>query len=93
MRSCTSWRPSCSPNLLVRRGLLSFVLFCLLAAPTAVLAMPVPVVIVPEQGSYPLAKHLELLEDPRPACTYLVVAGLADPDYLVEIDVVASRRH
>ena len=49
---------------MIRCGLLCFAFFCLLAAPTAIQAMPVPVLLVPEESSYPLAKHLELLEDP-----------------------------
>ncbi|HIJ91680.1 MAG: ATP-binding protein [Desulfobulbaceae bacterium] len=51
-------------GLMMGRYLRVITLFFLLAAPTAVLAMPVPVVLTPEQGSYSLlAKHLELLED------------------------------
>lgn len=51
-------------GLMMGRCLRGFALFCLLAAPTAVRAIPLPVVLAPEQGSYSLAKHLELLEDP-----------------------------
>ena len=50
--------------------------FCLLAAPAAARAMPVPVVIAPGQGSYPLAKHLEILEDPS---TNLTITGVVSP--------------
>ncbi|MFA6283702.1 MAG: 7TM diverse intracellular signaling domain-containing protein [Desulfurivibrionaceae bacterium] len=38
--------------------------------------MPVPVVIAPEQGSYPLAKHLEILEDPS---THLTITDVVSP--------------
>lgn len=31
----------------------------------------------------------ELFDEPRPASTFLVVAGLADPDFLVEIEALA----
>ncbi len=48
----------------IGRCLRCFAFFCLLATPAAAQAMPVPVVITPEQGTYSLAKHLELLEDP-----------------------------
>jgi enamine deaminase RidA (YjgF/YER057c/UK114 family) len=34
--------------------------------------------------------RLELFAEPRPACTYVVVAGLADPDFLVEIEAIAE---
>ncbi len=49
---------------MIGRCLRIFAFFCFLAAPTALLAMPVPVIFTPEQGSYSLARHLELLEDP-----------------------------
>ena len=68
MPSCLCWMHSLLTGLLIKhslRGALrGFAFFCLLVAPTTVRAMPEPVVITPEQGSYSLAKHLELLEDP-----------------------------
>jgi signal transduction histidine kinase/DNA-binding response OmpR family regulator len=64
---------------LMGRCLRGFVFFCLLTAPTSVLAMPIPVVITPEQGSYSLAKHLELLEDPAGNLTITdLVSGQAE---------------
>lgn len=33
----------------------------------------------------------ELLEQPRPASTFLIVAGLADPEFLVEIEALAYK--
>jgi len=58
---------------------LAFTLFCLLMAPTAVRAMPVPVILAPEQGEYSLARHLELLEDPSRNLTITdIVSGQAD---------------
>ena len=63
----------------LRGCLRGLIFFCLLAAPTVVLARPVPVVIVPEQGSYSLAKHLELLEDPTGTLTITdIVSGQAE---------------
>jgi len=50
-----------------------FAFFCLLAPPATVWAMPAPVVITPEHGSYFLAKHLELLEDPT---THLTITDI-----------------
>jgi 2-iminobutanoate/2-iminopropanoate deaminase len=37
------------------------------------------------------AKRLEFLGDHRPTSTLLVVAGLASPDLIVEVEVVAAR--
>lgn len=36
------------------------------------------------------AARFSAYADPRPACTYLVVAGLASPDYLIEVEAVAT---
>jgi len=66
----------CFPDLVIRGGLVCFAFFCLLAAPTAVQAIPVPVQLVQEQGSYPLDKHLELLEDPIGS---LAIADIVSP--------------
>ncbi len=57
------------------RCLRCFALFCLLAAPTVARAMPVPVVITPGKGSYPLTKHLELLEDPTGNLTIIDIVS------------------
>jgi len=58
---------------------LAFTLFCLLMAPSAVRAMPVPVILAPEQGSYSLARHLELFEDPSRNLTIAdIVSGQAE---------------
>ncbi|MFH1018992.1 MAG: 7TM diverse intracellular signaling domain-containing protein [Pseudomonadota bacterium] len=46
------------------RSLRVLALFCFLAAPATAQAQPMPVVIVPGHGSYPLTNHLEILEDP-----------------------------
>ncbi len=47
--------------------------FCLPAPPATAGATPAPVVITQEQGSYFLAKHLELLEDPT---THLTITDI-----------------
>ncbi|MCX5874957.1 MAG: response regulator [Deltaproteobacteria bacterium] len=48
-------------------------------APTAVRAMPVPVILAPEQESYSLGKHLELFEDPSRNLTIAdIVSGQAE---------------
>lgn len=60
-------------RLMLGLCLQGFAFFCLLASPATVGAMPVPVVITPEQGSYFLAKHLELLEDPT---THLTITDI-----------------
>ena len=60
-------------RLMLGLCLQSFVFFCLLAIPATVGAMPAPVVITPEHGSYFLAKHLELLEDPT---THLTITDI-----------------
>jgi signal transduction histidine kinase/CheY-like chemotaxis protein len=49
---------------MIARCLRAIAFFSLLLVPITARAMPDPVVLVPEQGSYSLAKHLELLEDP-----------------------------
>lgn len=60
-------------RLMLGLCLRGFAFFCLLATPATVGAMPAPVVITPEQGSYFLAKHLELLEDPS---THLTITDI-----------------
>ena len=76
MRLYTSWIHFSSPNFMIRCGFLYFIFFCLITAPAAVQAMPVPVQLVPEQASYPLTKHLELLEDPTGK---LAIADIVSP--------------
>ncbi len=56
-------------GLMMGRYLRGLAIFCLLATPTALQAMPLPIVLSPEQGSYSLGKHLELLEDPSKTLT------------------------
>ena len=68
MLSCTRWILILT-KLTNVRCLCGLTFFCLLMAPTAVRAMPVPVIIAQEQYSYSLARHLELLEDPSKALT------------------------
>jgi len=59
-----------TPDLRMRSGLILrlrfrfIALFCLLAFPATLRAMPLPVVISPDHGSYSLTTHLELFEDP-----------------------------
>jgi signal transduction histidine kinase/DNA-binding response OmpR family regulator len=60
-----------------------FAFFCILAAPTAVRAMPLPIVLAPEQGSYSLARHLELLEDPTKKLTITdIVSGQTEARFV-----------
>ena len=61
---------------LMGRCLQGLALFYFLAAPTVAQALPVPVIITPEQGSYSLVKHLELLEDPNGT---LAIADIVSP--------------
>ncbi|MBU2539130.1 MAG: response regulator [Proteobacteria bacterium] len=63
-------------GLILERSIRFLALFCFLACPTTLRAMPLPVVISPEHGSYSLATHLELLEDPTGNLTITDIVSL-----------------